>query len=83
MKKLGVVLVMGHFPELLMPQKGPKRVHKIPLEVDQQENPSTWYDGIPGRAQTAIPIKIKTSTTISDVDNIPLSKRLKRGSCQL
>jgi hypothetical protein len=58
MKKLGVVLMMSHLPRLLMLQKGPKRVHKIPLEVDQQVSPSTWYDGISVQAKTAIPVKI-------------------------
>jgi hypothetical protein len=58
MKKLGVVLIMSHLPRLLMLQKGPKRVHKIPLEVDQQVSPSTWYDGISVQAKTAIPVKI-------------------------
>jgi hypothetical protein len=36
MKKLNVVLVMDHLLGLLMLQKGPNRVHKISLEVDQQ-----------------------------------------------
>jgi hypothetical protein len=59
MKKLGVVLVMGHLTGLLMLQKRPKRVHKIPLEVDLQVSPSAWYNGILGRAKTAIPVKIQ------------------------
>jgi hypothetical protein len=79
-KKLGVVLVMSHFPGLLMLQKGFKRVHTIPLEVDQQISPFTWYDGRPGRAKTAILLRynLKTPTTILVVDNILLSKRIKR-----
>jgi hypothetical protein len=34
MKKLGMVLVMSHLSGFLMLQKGPKSVHKVPLEVD-------------------------------------------------
>jgi hypothetical protein len=65
MKKLGVVLVMSHLPGLLMLQKGHNRVHKIPLEMDQQFSPSAWYDGMPGRAKIAILVKIqlKASST--------------------
>jgi hypothetical protein len=54
-----MVLPMGHAPELLMLQKGLQRAHKIPLEVNQQVSPSTWYDGIPARAKIAIPLKVQ------------------------
>jgi hypothetical protein len=50
---------MGHFPGLLMLQKGPKSIHKIPLGVDQQVSPFAWYDWLPGRAKIAIPVKIQ------------------------
>jgi hypothetical protein len=58
MKNFSAVLVTSHLPGLLMLQKGSKRAHKISLEVGQQVSPSTWYNGIPGRAKTAIPVKI-------------------------
>jgi hypothetical protein len=57
MKNLGVVLVMGHLLGLLMLQKGSKRVHKIPLKVDQQVSPPIWCHGVPRRAKTAITVK--------------------------
>jgi hypothetical protein len=59
MKHLGVTLVMGHLPGLLMLQKGLKMVYIIPLEVYQQVSPSALYNGIPGRAETAICVKIQ------------------------
>jgi hypothetical protein len=50
-----------------MLQKGPKWVHKISLKVGQQISSSTWYDGIPGRAKTAIPV----NTQLKDPNHYP------------
>jgi hypothetical protein len=84
MKKLGGVLVMGHWLRLLVLLKGPKRVHKIPLEVNQQLSPSA-YNGITGRAKTAIPVRIqlKDPNHSPSCSNILLNKRLKRDYNQL
>jgi hypothetical protein len=64
-----------------MLQKGPKRVHKIPLEVDQQVSPSTWYDGISVRAKTAIPVKIwlKDPNHYASCRQYPLKQEAKEG----
>jgi hypothetical protein len=71
MKNLGVVLVTSHLPGLLMLQKGPKMVHKISLDVVQQVSPSAWYDGIPGRAKTSIPVKIQ----LKDPNHYPICRQ--------
>jgi hypothetical protein len=68
---LGMVLVMGHLPGLLMLLKEPQKTHEIPLEVGQQVCPSAWYDGIPGMSKTVIPIKIQ----LRDSNNYPNCKQ--------
>jgi hypothetical protein len=88
MKKLGVVLVMGHLPGLLLLQKGRKRVHKIPLEEYQQVSPSVPQLGMMGylegqRQLCLLRYNSKTPTTIPVVENILISKRLKRDYNQL
>jgi hypothetical protein len=70
-KKLDMVLVMGHLPKFLILQKGPQRAHEIPLEVDQQVSTSAWKNGILGRAETAIPIKIQ----LKDPNHYPNCKQ--------
>jgi hypothetical protein len=81
MEKFGIVLIMGHLPRLLVLQKGSKRVHKIPLEVDQQVSPPAWYDGIPRRAKTAIPdkIQLKDSNHYSSFWQYPVRQEAKEG----
>jgi hypothetical protein len=78
MKKLGVFLVMGHLPGVLMLTKGPKRVRKIPLEVGNEEAPLLgMMEHLEGQKQlTLLRYNSKTPTTVSVVDNILLSKRL-------
>jgi hypothetical protein len=71
MKKLDIVLVMDHLPGFLMLQNGPQRPHEIPLEVDQQVSPFTWYNGIRGRAKIAIPVKIQ----LKDPNHYPKCKQ--------
>jgi hypothetical protein len=66
-----MVLVMGHLSGLLILQKRPQRAHKIPLEVNQKVSPSAWYNGIPGWAKSAVPVKIQ----LKDFNNYPNCKQ--------
>jgi hypothetical protein len=68
-----------------MLQKGPKRVHKIPLEVDQQVSPLLGTIGYPkGQKQLSLlGYSSKTPATIPVVDNVLLKKMLKRDFNQL
>jgi hypothetical protein len=72
---------MGHLPGLLILQQGPQRAHEIPLEEDQQVSPFIWCDGIPGRAKTAIPIKIqfKDPNNYPNCKQYPLRQEAKEG----
>jgi hypothetical protein len=57
------------------------KAHQISLELDQQVSPSTRYDGIPRRAKTAIPVKIrlKNSNHYPNYKQYPLKEKAKEG----